>query len=257
MALPQRARAWLEDVADTAVRTAKRALAGRNPSRTVMTGASGSPTSALDRTVEKAITKKLDDAPFPVNLASEEIGIVQRRADWWLIADPVDGTRNALHGIPFYCVSLALGQRDLNGIEFGIVRSIPYGTTYWAERGKGATRDGKPIHTRRMDPDEVLLAAALDYEDNLRLPGGRSVHMRDLGSAALEMCLVAQGSLDGFFSTQELIRVVDIAASTLILREAGGHVFGLDKKPLNVPFDVRRKFPLIAVGDARVWPVIR
>jgi fructose-1,6-bisphosphatase/inositol monophosphatase family enzyme len=259
MAVPRRAqvRSWLEETAARTADAARRALRSRAPERTVQTGASGSPTSALDRVAERVIIRELRNAPIPLNLCSEEIGNVERGAEWWLVADPVDGTRNALHGVPFHAVSLAIGRRDLSGVELGLVHSIPTPGDYWAEKGRGATFNGRRLRVRRGGRMEPLVGTALDYERGLRIPKGERLHFRDLGSAALEMCLVASGGLDAFLCDQPMLRIVDIAASTLIVREAGGHVLDLAKKPLNVPFDVRAKFPMVALGDARLWRALR
>jgi len=259
MAVPRRAqmRNWLDELAEKTAKAARKALRSKAPERVVQTGASGSPTSALDRIAERVIIDELDDAPIPLNLCSEEIGNLDRGADWWLVADPVDGTRNALHGVPFHAVSLALGRKDLAGIELGVVHSIPTPGSYWGEKGRGATFDGKRLDVKRGSHLEPLVGTALDYERGLRLPEGHKLHFRDLGSAALEMCLVAAGALDAFYCDQKLLRVVDVAASTLIVREAGGHVFDLSKKPLNAPFDVRSKFPMVALREANLWEALR
>jgi fructose-1,6-bisphosphatase/inositol monophosphatase family enzyme len=252
-----RVRDWLEQVAEATAKAARRALKTRAPERVVRQGASGSPTSALDAAAEKILIDALPDAPIPLNLCSEEIGIVHNGADWWLVADPVDGTRNALHGIPFHAVSLAIGRNDLAGVELGLVRHIPHEGTYWAEKGRGATYDGRRIKVRPLGRMEPLVGTALDYEKGLRLPQGDKLHFRDLGSAALEMCLVAEGALDAFYCDQPLVRVIDIAASTLIVREAGGLVHDLGRRDLNVPYDLTVRFPTVALGDRKLWGMLR
>lgn len=259
MAVPKRAamRDWLYEVAGETARAARRALAAREPQRIVMTGASGSPTSALDRVAEKVIIGRLKDAPVPLNLCSEEVGTLDEGAEWTLIADPVDGTRNALHGIPFHAVSLAVGRRDLAGVEMGLVYGIPNGDDYWAEKGRGATHGGRRLKVRKLGVLEPLVGTALDYARGLRIPQGHKLHFRDLGSAALEMCFVAEGGLDGFLCARPIVRVVDVAASTLIVQEAGGEATALDGSPLKVPFDASKKFEIVAVGDPdlRRWLV--
>lgn len=259
MAVPKRAqvRSWLEETAHKVATSARKALAARDPGRTVRMGASGSPTSRMDEVAEQALVRELRHAPIKLNLISEELGILHQGGEWWLVADPVDGSRNALHGIPHYAVSLAIGRRDLSDVELGLVQSIPGPDAYWAEKGRGATLGGKRLRPRKHDPHEILVGTALDYSRGLRLPTGAPVHFRDLGSAALEMCYVAQGLLDAFYVPQPLLRVIDVAASTLIVREAGGRVFDLGKRPLNASYDLRTRFPMVALGDARAWGALR
>lgn len=258
MTLPQRSklRDFLLDLAEETRQAARRALQEKAPSRIVRTGASGSPTSALDAAAEQVLIDRLPEAPVPLNLLSEEVGFIDHGAHHTLVADPVDGTRNALRGIPFYCVSLAVGTRDLRSVELGLVHSIPHEELYLAEKGRGAMLNGDPIRVRKMNAHEVVFGAALDYERGLKLPGQAHLHFRDLGSAALEMCLVAQGGLDGFLSTKPYLRVIDIAAASLIVEEAGGRVLNLKKKPLNAPFDVQNRIAMVALGDAAAWSVL-
>lgn len=260
MAVPkrQRVKAWLHDVAQETAQAIQRARRTKDPGRYVAMGADGTPTSAIDRAAERIIIQRLDDAPIPLNLVSEEIGHIDRGAEWTVVADPVDGTRNASRGIPFYCVCLGIGRNDLSGMEMGLVHSVPDQRVYWAEQGHGARLDGRRIEARKMHKGEILVGAALDYEKKkLRLPGDARIHFRDLGSAALEMCLVARGGLDGFLSTDPYVRIVDVAASTVVVREAGGHVLGLNQKPLNAPFDVKNRFAMVVLGDLAAWKVLR
>lgn len=260
MPVPQRGRVrdWLHELGATARRAAQRALLSKTAARNVQIGASGTPSAQFDVETERAIVRELDHAPIPLNLVSEEVGNIGRRgAEWTLVVDPVDGSRNASRGIPFYCVSLAIARKGLSGVEMGLVQNIPSGEVYWAERGRGATREGRKIRTRRLNPEELVVGAALDYERGLKIPGGDHVHFRDFGSAALEMCLVADGRLDAFICIKPYLRIVDVAASALVLREAGGHVWDLKRKPLNVPFVVSNRFSMVAAGDAQAWRYLR
>ena len=85
----------------------------------VAMGADGTPTEELDRLAETEILKVLDAEGVDWNLLSEEIGYVSRGGQNTLVVDPIDGTSNALRGLPFSTVSLALGRRDLASIEVG------------------------------------------------------------------------------------------------------------------------------------------
>lgn len=257
--MPKRSRVrdWLHELSASACQAAQRALKSKTAARTVKIGASGSSSAEFDVATETHIISRVRDAPIPLDVVSEELGEVRRGADWSVIIDPVDGSRNAARNIPFYCVSLALARRDLSGVEMGIVQSIPTREVYFAEKGRGATLEGRPIRPRAMDHREIVVGAAVDYEKGIRFPKRPHVHFRDLGSAALEMCLVADGRLDGFVCPNPLIRIIDVAASTLIVLEAGGRVWDLHRKPLNAPLVVRNRFSMVAVGDPKAWRVLR
>src|SRR5208282_5210826 len=168
---------------------------------------------------ETEILKVLDAEGVDWNLISEEIGHVARGGQSTLVVDPIDGTANALRNLPFSTVSLALGHRDLAGIEIGLVRDLHRGTTYWAVRGQGAFRDGRPIRTRTWNSRSEIFFVNLGRPATER--AGRlamkSRRIRSLGCASLEVLLVAQGSADAYFfenspETRNL-RATDVAAA--------------------------------------------
>lgn len=222
----------------------------------VAIGASGTPTEELDRLAEAEILRVLDSEGVDWDLLSEEIGPVARGGDRTLVVDPIDGTYNVLRNAPFYAVSLALGSRDLSGIEVGLVRDLHHGTTWWATRGGGAFRDGRPIRTRpwnvRGETVYVNLGANAS-ERSVRL-AGKARRVRSLGCASQEMLLVAQGSGDGYFfenrSEARNLRATDIAAAYRILLEAGGGVGDATGRSLDAfPLQVERRSSVFAWGD--------
>ena len=101
-------------------------------------GADGTPTKLIDKVAEDIAIEKIQESPLPVNLLSEEIGFMDFGGIYTIILDPIDGTRNAVRGIPFYAVSVAIGKDRLKDTEYGVVINIPTGDTFFAEKGKGA-----------------------------------------------------------------------------------------------------------------------
>ena len=145
----------------------------------------------------------------------------------WVI-DPLDGTTNFAHGFPVFSVSIALmvdGEPLL-----GVVHDPLRNDTYWAERGQGAWRNGQQLQvSETAELGSSLLATGFAYDratnsdNNLAefgyfMPKTRGV--RRAGSAALDMCWVACGWLDGYW--ERGISVWDAAAAVLLIREAGG-----------------------------------
>jgi len=104
--------------------------------KTVGVGAFGSPTTYIDKVAEDVAIDILEHADVKVNLFSEEAGFVDFDGTYVFVLDPVDGTRNAYRGIPFYSVSLAVGTSRMTDIEYGIVKNIPTGDVFTAEKGK-------------------------------------------------------------------------------------------------------------------------
>jgi myo-inositol-1(or 4)-monophosphatase len=140
--------------------------------------------------------------------------------------DPIDGTVNFLYGLPAYSVSVA-AEVDGEAVA-GVVVDVASRATYTAVRGGGAHRDGVPLAVRGPAPlAERLVITGFGYDPGLRalqaaavarlLPQVRVI--RRLGSAALDLCRVAEGSADGY--VEEGVHTWDHAAGGLVAREAG------------------------------------
>ncbi len=228
----------------------------------VGTGAYGAPTSAVDKVAEDAVLKEIERADVRLNILSEEIGYVDRGGDLTLVLDPVDGTHNAMRGLPVYSTSLAVGRESMDGTVHGLVRDLVSGKTYYASKGEGAFLDDKPIKVRVFNPKDVLFTIYMcknSHEDAFKI--ARNVRrVRNLGAASLDMCIVASGAADAYYmnsiAKNAELRVVDIAASALILREAGGEVVNLQRKRLDMPYDAKTRTNLIAYGDKKTLELI-
>ena len=182
-----------------------------------------------DENAEQAIKQVLQKTFPNYGMLAEEGGELKGEGNVRWIVDPLDGTTNFAHGLPLFCTSIAL-ERD-GEVVLGVVYDPMANETYTAERGDGATLNGEPIVVSDTDdPIRALLATGFPYDRDevpaaLELFGRFAVHtqgMRRLGSAALDLCYVAAGRLDGYY--ERGVKTWDIAAGTLILREAGGKV---------------------------------
>lgn len=183
----------------------------------------------VDEEAERAIREELLGA-FPAHgMLAEEGGAQTGEEDARWIVDPLDGTTNYAHGLPFFAVSLALERAD--AVVLGVVHDPMRDETFVAERGAGATMNDEPIRVSETEePIRALIATGLPY-DRERIPEalelfGRfaelSRGMRRLGAAALDLCYVACGRLDGYY--ERGIWPWDIAAGSLIVQEARGKV---------------------------------
>lgn len=150
------------------------------------------------------------------------------------IFDPIDGTTNYAHGLPIFCASLGL---EVDGrIEVGAVYDPTRDELYTAERGRGAWLNGTRLHVSTSDAlIDSLLCTGFHYEVQLspeEVVGlfckfiGKARAVRRLGSAALDLCYVAAGRVDGFW--EERLKPWDMAAGALLVEEAGGTVGGYD-----------------------------
>ena len=234
-----------------------------DPAEILGRGADGAPSSRLDRAAEAAVLERLEKEGARVNVRSEEAGFVDRGGDTLLVLDPVDGTHNALRGVPAFSVSIALGHARLSDVQEGLVRDLVSGATYHALKGRGATLNGKPIHARRFDPKDVLFSVYLgtNAEADASRVAAKARRVRNLGAASLDLCLVARGAADAYYmrSREERLklRACDIAAGTLIVREAGGLVLDLAGRDLDIPLTVDAHTDLVAVGDRKAWEAIQ
>lgn len=221
--------------------------------KTIGIGADGTPTSYIDKVAEDIAVKMLAKSPTKVNLLSEEIGFIDFGGSSTFVLDPVDGTRNASRGIPFYGVSLAIGTSRIGDVEYGIVKNIPTGDLFTAEKRHGAFLNTMPIRACEMPPKDILSSITLGRSSTKKAHAlAKQGYVRSLGSASLEMCMVAIGALDYYYVGKDLMRVIDIAASTLIVREAGGLVKTVEDKDLDMMFDLGERTSVVAACSEAV-----
>ncbi len=166
------------------------------------------------------------------------------------VLDPIDGSTNFDRGIPYYSTSLS--ALDEEGLRCSVIVNHPTDTWYEAVRGAGATRDGEPI-----SPSDVAeLRAAIVSFSGLPSSRGGWAQFRALGSASLELCAVADGSLDGYAVVAgSRLSPWDYLGGLQLLVESGAHVVELDGAPLVVADRARRR-PL-AAGSAALLEELR
>ena len=183
-----------------------------------------------DHAAEKAIIYTIKNRFPGHHILSEESGDLIQDSNFKWIIDPIDGTVNFAHGIPLNCVSIAL---EHNGeIVMGAVYNPHLNELFFAEKGKGATLNDKPIQVSTEDKTiKACLVTGFPYT-YINLTNGpleiferfirKGVPVRRLGSAAIDLCWVAAGRFDGFY--EHKLEAWDSAAGYLIVEEAGGKV---------------------------------
>jgi myo-inositol-1(or 4)-monophosphatase len=203
----------------------------------VKMGADGTPTKIIDRMAEDTILSMLKTSGHGFRVLSEEIGEVQigEKPEYLIHLDPLDGTFNAIMGIPFYAVSIFISAGDC---RFGYVCDLAKGTKYYAEKGRGAYSEpgGRLRVSGTSSLKDFSISAYTIRPNTARIVGiGDKVRrIRTLGSTSLEMSLVASGRLDAFVDLRGMLRIVDVAAGKLILEEAGGIITDADGKKLEL-----------------------
>ncbi len=232
---------------------------GEKASKTVQMGAYGAPSSLVDVEAENKIIQMVKEEDMPYNIFTEEAGFIDRGYDRTIIVDPLDGSYNAENGIPFYAVSIAIGKKNLQDVEYGIVKNVPLNVDYWAIKGEGAYKNGKKLKVDGKKNLYVVYLGKKAHKQSFEL-AQKIRRTRALGSAALEMCMVAEGIADMFiykFKEKGYLRIVDIAAAYLIVKESGGIVVDGTLKPLDMDILGMERKNVIAAANPQLLEVFR
>jgi myo-inositol-1(or 4)-monophosphatase len=200
-----------------------------DPSRWTLKGSRDFVTD-VDRTAERIITEVLLAAEPGSRIVGEELQpeVVTEGMVW--IVDPLDGTTNFLHDYPSYAVSIA-GAVD-GVLEAAAIVNVPRVETYTASRGGGAWHGERRLAVSAIrDPGFALIGTGFPFKNTSRIPeylqqfsrvAAQASGIRRPGAASLDLADVAAGRFDGFWEQQ--LFAWDIAAGTLLIREAGGLV---------------------------------
>jgi myo-inositol-1(or 4)-monophosphatase len=188
-------------------------------------------TRKMDMKAEQALDDALKNRGLSARIISEELGdrTVGKHPEFMLVFDPIDGSTNATCGIPYFCTSLAYTEKTdiatFGDISMAVICDIQ-NNTYCAEQRKGAFLNGKRMISKKRGARPKPVVSVYSYGVPEVPPGlielEKSIIVRALGSIALDMCYVADGTLDGVIDTRGLVSGYDIMASALILKEADG-----------------------------------
>jgi myo-inositol-1(or 4)-monophosphatase len=184
----------------------------------------------MDTQAERVVVETLLHAFPDHGILSEEEATIESGSSFRWIIDPLDGTTNYAHGYPCFAVSIAL-ESDGEVIT-GVVYDPMRDELFSASKGQGAHLNGHPINVSAVDSlIQGLLATGFPYDRNVSEKNNlnhfnellmASQEVRRDGSAALDLCSVAAGRFDGFWELK--LKPWDVAAGSLIVREAGGTV---------------------------------
>jgi myo-inositol-1(or 4)-monophosphatase len=191
---------------------------------------------AIERMFRQTIAERFPDHAI---LGEEMGGSAAAPAGPCWVFDPIDGTTNFAHGLPIFCASLALeidGEAHVAAVYDPTRREL-----FTAERGGGAFLNGRPLRVSSAAAlVDALLVTGFPYDVHQRVDEivglfasfvGRARAVRRLGSAAIDLCYVAAGRMDGFWESD--LKPWDIAGGALIVAEAGGRVTTLSGDPFS------------------------
>jgi myo-inositol-1(or 4)-monophosphatase len=220
-------------------------------------GAAGDKTFPIDRMAEEVIISEFEASGLSLSVVSEEYGLRELHGGGRkVLIDPIDGSKNAISGIPFYCTSIAIAGGDTIGsVAYAYVVNLITGDEFRAEKGKGAFLNNEKISAQK--DDEFYLVA---YE--AQAPGrdipliipllGRSRKTRCLGATALDLAYLACGAVSVFVCPSPS-RSFDFAGGWLLVKEAGGVFTRMDGYTIeDVAIGLKKSAPLLASGNPRL-----
>jgi len=226
----------------------------------------GDLTYEVDLIAERTLLDQISKVLGSASVISEESGVIDVGGGGTLIIlDPLDGSNNALRGYPCFSTSVAIAEGEqLSQVLAGGVMNLVTGDIFIAERGLGTYLNGKRLKVSKTSRVQDALIAS-DLNTKGKLPNyikrisrvlEKAKHVRFLGTDALEMCLVASGAADVFLDLRGLLRSTDIAASTLIIREAGGLVLSPNGSNLETTLNPPSRVSLVACSTEELFKEI-
>lgn len=220
-------------------------------------GAGGDISRRIDIVAEKTVLDYLKEIKFDCIVLGEECGRVElsKNPKGFIIMDAIDGSTNAVRGIPFFCCSLAFATGNkLSSITDSVVMDLSNGEMYHATKGKGAFLNGEKIHVNEKNHFYFVVGldmSGISQEMLQRLSPiiSASNHIRHFGAVALELAIFARGLVDVFVDLRDKLRITDIAAGYLIALEAGGYLIDKSGKPLDSDLSSENKISFIAAAN--------
>ncbi|NDA38821.1 MAG: inositol monophosphatase [Actinobacteria bacterium] len=180
----------------------------------------------MDHESEKLIVSEILAARPDDSIIGEEGANRKGSSGYTWVIDPIDGTVNYLYGIPGWCISIAI--KDEVGYLVGVVHVPSFAMTWSARRGGGASCNGKPLRCNEpVELNRALIATGFAYDIERRKPQAKFIaellpqirDVRRMGACAVDICMVASGSVDAHFEAG--VNEWDYAAAGLIASEAG------------------------------------
>ncbi len=223
-------------------------------------GAGGDISRNIDIVAEKTVLDYLKEISFECVVLGEECGRVELSANpkGFIIMDAIDGSANAVRGVPFFCCSLAFAtENKISSITDGVVIDLSSGDVYWASKAMGSFLNDKKIHVHEKDPIYrivgINLSGATPEQVKKLQPILKSHnHTRHFGANALEMALFARGLIDIFIDIREKIRVQDLAAGYILIKEAGGLILDEKLEPLDADLSYQTRVSFIAAANKKI-----
>jgi myo-inositol-1(or 4)-monophosphatase len=244
-------------------------------------GAGGDISRKIDIVAEKTVINTIKSNNISPTIIGEECGILSLNKsssnsinEGFLIMDAVDGTTNAIRGLPFSCCSLAFANEfKLSSVIDAVILDLFTGDIYSASKEKGSFFNNTKIHVKNENFDSIESLEDLKSSDVLigtNVSGVHSdifkelskvllfsTHIRHFGANALELCYFARGFMDAYIDIREKIRTTDMAAGYLIAKEAGGKLYSPNGQELDSNLALETKLSFYAVSNKKIFDLLK
>ncbi|MBF0345874.1 MAG: hypothetical protein HQL06_16800 [Nitrospirae bacterium] len=229
----------------------------QNARQTIQIGAAGDTTHPIDKAAEDIIVSYLQTLNDPLTIVSEELGVMDVNGGGDLVLiDPIDGSRNAVYGLPIYSTSIAVSAgKTIGDCYIGYIINLVNGDEFYAVKGHGAFINDTRIQSHHSEETEIILyesqEPAKDLPRLMRL-FSLAKRLRSLGSTALDVAYVALGA-GAAFVTPSRSRSFDFAAGYVIIKEAGGILTNIDGNNIDhIEINLERASTILACVNESV-----
>jgi len=220
-------------------------------------GAGGDISQNIDIVAEKTVLDYLRQINFNCVVLGEECGRVEinDNPNGYVIMDAIDGTANAVNNIPFFCCSLAFAtDNKLSSITDAVVTNLSNGDQYWASKGKGAFLNDVKIHVQDKEIAYKIVGvntsgASPELLKKLQPIFEHYGPTRHFGANALEMAYLSRGSIDVLIDLRGKIRVQDMAAGYLLIKESGGLIVDVDSQSLDSDLGIMTRLSFVGAAN--------
>lgn len=217
-------------------------------------GASGDITFPIDKMAEDIIIESFEKEGFNLNIIAEERGSkIVHDSDKTLIIDPIDGSKNAISGIPFFSTSIAIADGNLlKSLSIGYIINLINGDEFYAERNRGAFFNGRKIGAQKEEKPVIVAFEASNPYMALKeiLPIFKiASRVRCYGSTALDLAYLSMGALS-IFITPTPSRIFDFSAGILIAKESEAFISNMEGESIDeLPVDFKTRTTLLVCGN--------
>lgn len=224
--------------------------------RSLGRGASGDITFPLDKLAEDIIIQSIEKAGLNLNIITEESGFkMVKGQNLSIIIDPIDGSKNAVSGIPFFSTSIAIADGDtLKTLKIGYIINLINADEFWAIKGRGAFMNDLKIRIKKLSSVIIAFESSSPYYDLQKILPlfKRAYRIRCFGSTALDLAYLSAGMLS-IFVCPSPSRIFDFSAGILIAKEAGAIVTDIEGKSIEeLPVNFKTTTTLLACVDEEI-----